>query len=82
MKKDPHPSAEAQQKAGIQIIQSLDSLRLDDFTIGRGRGIESISAPSSHLGTALPPSADQAVLLAIKYFRGKLDELKQKIDAV
>lgn len=81
MKHNPKPSVQAQQDAGIQLLQSLDSLSLDDFTISRGRNAETVAAPNSHLGALLPPSADQAVFYAIKFFRGKLDELKVQIGA-
>jgi hypothetical protein len=79
MKSNPKPSVQAQQEAGIQLLQSLDSLSLDDFTIGRDRNAETVAAPPSHLDATLPPSADQAVFYAIKFYRGKLDELKVHI---
>lgn len=79
MKRNPQPSVQAQQDAGVQLLQSLDSLSLDDFTIGRGRGAETVTAPSSHMGAVLPPSADQAVLHCIGFYRGMLNQLKESI---
>jgi|LGVE01.1.fsa_nt_gb hypothetical protein len=79
LKISPQPSKKAQEEAGVQLLQSLDSLSLDSFTIGRGRSAETIQAPSSHAGALLPPSADQAVLFAVRFYRSKLSEIRTQL---
>ncbi|MEI7610306.1 MAG: hypothetical protein WCJ64_23250 [Rhodospirillaceae bacterium] len=76
MKQNPIPSPEKQFEAGIEIIESLESLSLDDFQIGPGRRAETISAPTLHMGKHMPPSADQAVRFALEFYKGKYEELK------
>jgi hypothetical protein len=75
MKTNPLPSEIAQGAAGIRLLQSLDSLSLKSFTIGRGGSAEVVQPPSSHGGAFLPPSADQAALFGIRFYYGKLGEL-------
>lgn len=74
------PSEERQKAAGVELIESLETLGLNDFRSGRSGG--TIDAPSRHMGQVLPPSADQAVLFAIRYYRGRLSEVRRKLDSL
>ena len=76
MKQNPIPSKERQQHAGVELLISLRSLSLRSFRIGRGRDAETIDEPTSHFGQQLPPSADQAVLFALRFYKRKLEELR------
>ncbi|MBF0527738.1 MAG: hypothetical protein HQK55_00425 [Deltaproteobacteria bacterium] len=76
---NPHPSTKAQEAAGVQLLYLLDSLSLDSFTIGRGLDTETIQAPSMHDGALLPPSADQSVYFAVRFYRNKLGELRTQL---
>ena len=76
LKENPKPSLEKQAEAGVELLHSLDSLSLDSFSLGRGNGVQTIDAPTSHLGKMLPPSADQAVLHGLEFYKSKLNELK------
>ena len=78
-KANPIVSQEKQNRAGVAVQIPRDSLSLDDFTLGRGKKAERLSAPDSHLGATLPSSADQAAFFCIKFYRDKLRELSSKL---
>ncbi|MCA3263382.1 MAG: hypothetical protein ING44_15665 [Telmatospirillum sp.] len=70
------PSADRQIAAGVEVIESLDSLALRDFDIGQGRKRQKISAPELHQGKAIPPSADEAVFHTLSFYESKFQSIK------
>lgn len=70
------PSRADQLVAGIEMQSSHGTLSLDSFIIGSGNRAETIPAPEQHLGKMLPPSATEAIRLAIDFYRNMAIELQ------
>lgn len=78
----PIPSLQRQAEAGVELLQSLDTLSLNSFSLGRGNKVEIIEVPSSHLGKeGISQSADTTISCALTFYRNKLNELKALSDA-
>lgn len=76
LKQGGKPSPERMRTAGVELWFSIDSLVLDSFEIGRGKGARKIPAPCTHLGKPTSASADIALHNAIDFYGKKLKELK------
>lgn len=74
-KANPKPPIQKMTEAGVEILQQLDTLGLRSFSCRDKGKVVTIAEPTAHLGASIPPMADQAVFLSLKFYQGKLDEL-------
>jgi hypothetical protein len=77
-KNPPLPSKEKQFEAGVEVIDSLSSFSLLNFSIGQGRGKKTIYAPTTHMGNIILPSADVAMNLTLEFYQNKLNEISEE----
>jgi len=78
----PLPDILQQYTAGVTLSPVIFSFSLNSFLSGQGTKTMNVPAPNSHLGAMFAPSANAAALSTHQFYAGKVNEMKEKLQAI